>query len=234
MARYYYCPLFLPPSANKPGSTPSRSSYQPGLFDPATGITTSAVAAMVASGEIDFSYRTDNNLGPIGIVLGTMPGRSSGTAPSGMASGGVLAANQVNAPLGTTLIGGFPPSQPYPALYIAPANVGLALSETAWPNVPPVTSRMTIAPNMVPRRLRARNCVFYLDTTSGNALELTVIGVPGVFMGPTIGRMVIETSDAFAALEAPFLANGWALRSPNAVNTDYPFTIQPPLPNSFT
>ena len=49
MTRYFYAPLFSAPSAQKPGSTPTASSYSVGFIDPVTGVRTSASNTFTAA-----------------------------------------------------------------------------------------------------------------------------------------------------------------------------------------
>ena len=198
MAKYYYCPLYLPASMRQPGARATSSSFSPGFFDAATGAYTSAVAALVAAGvDLDTysvynGYTSDPAVEPQGCRL-------TGSQPKFQSNGGILTAgNQqpnstINAPgqATTSFRDG-----PWPG----PVNSGAGVGEV-W-----AVAGADGAYGQTSLRQRpgwARTAILYVDT---------------------VRRMVIQTPDAF--VDAPFLALGWVQKTVQEVNADYPLTIQ--------
>ena len=198
MAKYYYCPLYLAPSMRQPGARPTLSSYVPGFFNAATGVYTSAVAALVAAGvDLDtYSVYNGYTSDPVAEPQGC---RLTGSQPKFQSNGGILTAgNQqpnstINAP------GQFTTSfkdGPWPG----PVNSGAGIGETIAIDG---ASGPTGQESLRQRPGWARTAILYIDTTR---------------------RMVIQTPDNFA--DAPFLSLGWVEKTVEEVNADYPLTIQ--------
>ncbi len=85
MAKYYYCPLYLPASMRQPGTIINQASYQPGLT--VGGETTSATAALLAAG-VDLSvYSTLHGSRPAVKQLQVQHPSLGSTSPNKRANG---------------------------------------------------------------------------------------------------------------------------------------------------
>ena len=217
MAKYYYVPLFLSPSMRQPGSRPTLSAYTPGITDPVTGVTTSAVAAITAAG-IDLSAYSVFH----GTIVGGGPAKVTGRFPAFGAgnpqNGGEQMVSNVGARSADPI--GFGPEYTPGSLGPTSYRIGAPSHRGNWPNTGfgvqtlgtenfvagegPFGAFVNIPPGQPnPRPNWARTAILYVDT---------------------VRRMVIETPDAF--VDGFFITNGWVQKTVQEVNQDYPLTSQ--------
>jgi hypothetical protein len=213
MAKYYYCPLYLPASMRQPGTIINQAAYQPGLTDPVSGETTSAIGALLAAG-VDVSvYSTlHGSLTALPCLLpGQIPVVGPQNATPSSNSKPELKAMAEYAPnnfqIGTlaSVYGGWPVPGFVGGSDVASFNSGGVPPEFG-PFMPPDARQPSGAdqPN-ISRTLWNRTPILYTDINR---------------------RMVVETPEAF--VDGPFIATGWALKTWQQVNIDYPCTIQGP------
>jgi len=213
MAKYYYCPLYLPASMRQPGTIINQASYQPGLT--VGGVTTSAIGALLAAG-VDVSvYSTlHGSLTALPCLLpGQIPVVGPQNATPSSNSKPELKAMAEYAP------NNYQRSTDDSTIYVWPdpgfAGVnddvdGFNTGGVAGPRFGPYMpqdARQPSGPDLpnISRTLWNRTPILYTDINR---------------------RMVVETPDAF--VDAAFLAAGWVEKQWWEVNQDYPCTIQGP------
>lgn len=216
MAKYYYCPLFLPASMRQPGTIINQASYQPGLT--VGGETTSAVSALLAAG-VDLSVYSPfhGSLTELPCVLpGQIPIFGPQNAPPSNNSKSNIRSLARQAPTngqeGTD--GNVRNKWPDPGFISTPYfegtdvesfNDGGQVFHEMGPHMPSWTNDIGATVTNIERPLWNRTPILYVDINR---------------------RMVIETPDAF--VDGPFLAGGWVEKQWWEVNQDYPWTIQGP------
>lgn len=213
MAKYYYCPLYLPASMRQPGTIVNQAGYQPGLTDAVTLETTSAVAALTAAGvNLSLYSGLHGSLTALPCLLtGQIPIFGPQNQPPSSNSKSNLMALASQAPtnfqaqtdastFGTWPIAGFEQGN----TSISSFNSGGQVDHDFGPTPPDMQTQPSggIAQN-IERTTWARTPILYVDISR---------------------RMVIETPDAF--VDGPFLAAGWIEKQWWEVNMDYPLTIQ--------
>lgn len=215
MAKYYYCPLYLPASMRQPGTIINQASYQPGLT--VGGVTTSAIGALLAAG-VDVSvYSTlHGSLTALPCLLpGQMPVVGPQNATPSSNSKPELKAMAEYAPnnfqVGTfgAVVNGWPD----------PGFAGGSETDVASFNsggVPPEFGAYMPPDAMQPSGVNRPN----ISRTLWNRTPILYTDINR--------RMVVETPNAF--VDGPFIAAGWVLKTWQQVNIDYPCTIQGPAP----
>ena len=219
MAKYYYCPLYLPASMRQPGTIINQASYQPGLTDAITGVTTSAVAALLAAGVDVTLYSplhgslTVNPCLVVGQVpvVGPQNAPPSSNAKPNLKSLAQLAPN--NYQLGTpdNVAGGIWPDPGFAGAGTTDVdsfNTGGVAGPRFGPLMPE-DAKQPAGPNLpnISRTLWVRTPILRVDINR---------------------RMVVETPDGF--VDGPYIAAGWVQKTWQQVNIDYPCTIQGQAP----